>query len=336
MDNTFLPIAIRTEVETGLSEMKYCYENPETKDLDPINWKPFTDSLHDISAISPISLGKDKNNKNLRKERFQTFVNEIVSESVKEKKNPIVEIDSSNCVQLWGWLSDRKMNLSNISLDEIGRTNMQDEWKGARIVRIRQDLAPGIIENKVKYLAETFLADTRTLEELKADKSNQIKILAPSSPTGLYKLHVNNNTGCVPYLSIGKKTVHQNQRGASCYRSIEQDKLLKIKVKHTDENNKNKYTYEQLVNEAELKISTVQQQPPHTDRWATPNPLEIVVALRQKQDKPDNIAGFIESLRYGYGHYNEWTKLPAPLFFERVVRNYISEFSIEEEEETEN
>ena len=336
LENTFLPIAIRTDVATGLSEMKYCYENPETKDLDPINWQPFTDSLHDISTISPISLGTDKKNKNLRKERFQTFVNEIVSESVKENKNPVVEIDSSNCVQLWGWLSDRKMNLSNISLDEIGRTNMQDEWKGARIVRIRQDLAPGIIEDKVKYLAETFLADTRNSEELKADKSNQIKISAPSSPTGLYKLQVNNNTGCVPYLSVGKKTVHQNQRGASCYRSIEQDKLLKIKVKHTDKNNKDKHTYEQLVNEAELKISTVQQQPPHIDRWATPNPLEIVVALRQKQDELDNIASLIESLRYGYGHFNEWTKLPAPLFFERVVRDYISEFALEEESEIDN
>ena len=242
LDNTFLPIAIRTDVANGLSEMKYCYEDSETRELMITDWKPFNDALYDISKISPVSLGKDKNNKNLKKERFQTFVDKVISNSVKEKKNPIVEIDSSNCVQLWGWLSDRKINLSDISLDEIGRTYMQDEWKGARIVRIRQDLAPGIVEDKVKYLAETFLADTRTLEQLKADKSKQIKIPAPSSPTGLLRLNVNNNTGCVPYLSIGKKTVHTNHRGASCYRSVEQDKLLKVKVKYTDKNNKDKYT----------------------------------------------------------------------------------------------
>jgi len=57
-------------------------------------------------------------------------------------------------------------------------------------------------------------------------------------------------------------------------------------------------------------------------------------ALRQEQDEPDNIAGFIEALRYGYGHFNEWTKLPAPLFLERVVRDYISAFTLEEDEET--
>ena len=329
LENTFLPIAIRTNVATGLNEMKCCYENPKTKQLVITPWKSFTETLQDISKISPLSLGKDKNNKYLRHERFQTFVDKVISDSVKENKNPVVMIDSSNCVQLWGWLSDRKMNLSNIDIS--GKEYMQDIWKGATLVRIRQDLAPGIIEDKVKYLAKIALADTRTKKELKADTDKQIKISAPSSPTGLFKLDVENKTGCVPYLSIGKKTVHQNQRGASCYQEIELDKFLTVKT--TDENGKT--TYSRLTNEAELKIKTLQKQEPHTDQWATPNPLEIVVALRPEKSKPDNIAAFIESLRYGYGHYNEWTKLPAPLFFERVVRDYISVFKLEEEE-TEN
>ena len=218
------------------------------------------------------------------------------------------------------------MNLSNIDIN--GKEYMQDNWKGATLVRIRQDLAPGIIEDKVKYLAETVLSDTRTKEELKADKANQIKISAPSSFTGLFKLDVENKTGCVPYLSIGKKRLHSNQRGASCYQEIEQDKFLT--VEKTDENGKTRYP--RLINEAELEIKTLQKQEPHIDQWATPNPLEIVVGLRPEKSKPDNIAAFIESLRYGYGHYNEWTKLPAPLFFERVVRDYISVFKLEESE----
>lgn len=333
LDNTFLPIAIRTNVATGLSEMKCCYEDDKTKKFIKTEWKPFTETLCEISDISPVSLGTDKKNKNLRKERFQEFVDEVISESVKEKKNPVVEIDSSNCVKLWGWLSDRKMNLFNISLDEIGQTNMQDDWKGTRIVRIRQDLAPGIIEDKVKYLAPTFLGDTRTLDDLKADKSKQIKISAPSGQiSGLYKLKIINNTGCVPYLSIGIKDQNRKKRGMSCYKNIDVDKPLKIKVESENSQNSNL----QITNEAGLKIAILEKRNPYTDQWTTPNPLEIVVALRQQEDEPDNIAGFIESLRYGYGHFNEWTKLPAPLFFERVVRDYISEFTLEEEEETEN
>ena len=326
LENTFLPIAIRTNVKIGLNEMKCCYEHHKTKKFVITPWKPFTEALHDVSNVSPLSLGKDKNNKYLRHERFQEFVDEVISNSVKENKNPVVMIDSSNCAHLWGWLSDRKMNLSNIDIN--GKEYMQDNWKGATLVRIRQDLAPGIIEDKVKYLAKTALSDTRNKEELKADIDKQIQISAPSSPTGLYKLDVKNKTGCVPYLSIGKKTVHTNQRGASCYQEIKQDKFLTVKTK--DENGKT--SYPRLTNEARLQIKTLQKQEPHIDRWATPNPLEIVVALRPEKSDSDKIAGFIESLRYGYGHYNEWTKLPAPLFFERVVRDYISVFKLEEEE----
>ncbi|WP_157162526.1 RNaseH domain-containing protein [Cylindrospermum stagnale] len=31
-----------------------------------------------------------------------------------------------------------------------------------------------------------------------------------------------------------------------------------------------------------------------------------------------------------FSHYGDWTSLPAPLFFERVVRDYISDFALTE------
>lgn len=325
IDGTFLPIAIRINVETGLSEMCCCYQVPKNKESITTSWKKFTEALFDIADISSISIGTDKEE---RKENFQKFVDTIISDSVNNGKNPVVIIDSSNCVQLWDWLSDRRINISSIDINH--RENMQYNWKGARIIRVRKDLAPGIIEDKVKYLAETSLDDTRTIEQLKADTSKQIKIPVPSAQiSGLFKRKIGNTNGCITYNSIGKTTVNQNQRGASCYREIEQDKPFKSKV--TDQNGKE--SEQKVTNKAGLAIKTLEKQEPYIGQWATPNPLEIVVALRQEQDKPDNIAGFVESLRYGYGHFNEWTKLPAPLFFERVVRDYISAFKLEEEED---
>jgi hypothetical protein len=47
------------------------------------------------------------------------------------------------------------------------------------------------------------------------------------------------------------------------------------------------------------------------------------------------VAELVESLRYGFGHYSEWTSLPAPLFFERVVREYISGFALEDDDDDE-
>ncbi|KST64034.1 pPIWI_RE module domain-containing protein [Mastigocoleus testarum] len=326
---TFLPIAIKTNVENGLSQMCYCYEDPKTKNFLTTSWETFTEALFNIAKISPVYIGK---NSEERKQRFQNFVDDIISNSVisypgNSSKNLVVMIDSSNCVQLWDWLKDSKINLSNIDMN--CKNYMQDNWRGARIVRIRQDLAPGIIANKVKCLAKTFREDNRNKEELKRNENKRREIPVPSSPTGLYKLDVENKTGCIPYLSIGKKTTTQKQRGVSCYREIELDEVLKDEEVDEDA----KKTYVKVKNEAGLEIKFIDKQKPYIGQWATPNPLEIVVTLRQEQDKPDNIAGFVESLRYGYGHFNEWTKLPAPLFFERVVRDYISAFKLEEEED---
>ena len=165
------------------------------------------------------------------------------------------------------------------------------------------------------------MSDTRTEKKLKAAKDKQIKLSVPSGQiTGLYKLDVENNTGCVPYLSIGKRSTNQQKRGASCYQEFQQEKDYEIEL----ENDEGKKSKQQVKNKANLQLQVLETKPPHIKQWSTPNPLEIVVTLRQGQDEPDNIAGFIESLRYGYGHFKDWTKLPAPLFFEDVVRDYIA------------
>ena len=325
LEKTFLAIATKINVETGLTQMCCCYKDPQTRQPIISDWKPFTEILFDIAKISPISLGKNRHSQSLG---FQTFVDKVVSDSVNEGNKPVVIIDSSNCAQLWGWLKDTEINLSNININE--HNYMQDNWQGARIVRIRQDLAPAIIDDKVKSLAESFLDDTRTKKELEADKDKQIELSVPSGQiTGLYKLDVENNIGCIPYLSIGEIGTSRRKRGASCYHEYELEKEYAIEVEN-DDGQKNK---QKVTNKANFQLQIIETKPPYVKQWPTPNPLEIVVALRQEEDKPDNIAGLVEELRYGYGHFKDWTKLPAPLFFERVVRDYISEFKLEGEEE---
>ena len=109
---------------------------------------------------------------------------------------------------------------------------------------------------------------------------------------------------------MARELPHQYySRGQSCYRST--------------------YTLDKKTG---LKVSQLTKQTPFAGRWPTPNPLEIVVTLRQPEDNPDELAALVESLRYGFGHYSDWTALPAPLFFERVVRDYISDFAIADED----
>ena len=319
ISNTFLPVAMRLKVDTGECELCCAYEQGNRLQISP--WSKFSDAIIFVSQISPVKLA-DK--KEVRQTRFMDFVKQIISNSVEEGNQPIVMIDSSNCVQLWPWLADARMDASQINLGQQ-HERMQDEWKGARIIRIRQDLAPGIIEKKMRRLAETCLEDTRTKKEL----TPTYEIPSASSAIDLFRLTTTNQknetsqTGCLAYLSVGRKTLHQESRGKSCYRETQ---TSTIKIKKEDG------SQEKVLNKAGLKIHKMETRPPFSGQFPTPNPLEIVVTLRQPKDDCDHLAALVESLRYGFGHYSDWSSLPAPLFFERVVRDYISEFAIEDEE----
>jgi hypothetical protein len=320
---TFLPVAMRLKVETGESELCCAYENGNNLQIS--TWSNFSEAIAFISQISPVKLATDKKGREIR---FMEFVKQVISNSVDEGNQPLVMIDSSNCVQLWPWLADSKMNANQINLGQQYE-RMQDEWKGARIVRIRQDLAPGILDKKVRYFAETVLEDTRTKEEL----TSTFEIPSASSAMKLSRLtptHQNseiNQTGCVAYLSVGRKTLHQESRGQSCYGETQISTVLKIK--------KEDGSLEKVVNQAGLEVHTMGNRPPFIGQLPTPNPLEIVVTLRQEKDDCDRLAALVESLRYSFGHYSDWSSLPAPLFFERVVRDYISEFALAQDEEME-
>ncbi|MEG4319360.1 MULTISPECIES: RNaseH domain-containing protein [unclassified Microcoleus] len=312
IEQTFLPVAMRLKVETGECELCCAYERGNILQIS--SWSKFSDAIAFISQISPVKLADTKK---VRQTRFMEFIKQIIGTSVEEGNQPLVMIDSSNCVQLWPWLADARMNANQINLGQQSE-RMQDAWQGARLIRIRQDLAPGIIEKKVRELAETFWEDTRTKEEL----TSTLEIPSASSTMKLFRLNETNQTDCVAYLSVGRKTLHQKLRGQSCYRQ----RKINVAAKKPDGSKG------EVLNKAGLKVNQIASKPPFVGQWPTPNPLEIVVTLRQPKDDPDRLAALVESLRYSFGHYSDWSSLPAPLFFERVVRDYISEFAMEAEE----
>ncbi len=311
IENTFLPIAIRLNVETGRCDMCCAYERANALMISP--WTIFPDAIGFIANISPVKLA-DK--RAVQKTRFMEFVRTVISSSVEAEAQPVVLVDSSNCVQLWDWLADVRIDAQNINLGQQYQW-MQQEWQGARIVRVRQGLAPGIIDKTQRQLVETSLEDERSKDDLKLLEPDHV-IPCASSSSKLFRLTVANETKCITYLSPGGKRLHDNKRGLSCYHSTEINTAVK------DPNSK-----KNLLNASNLPVHHLHEFAPHLDQWPTPNPLEIVVTLRQPNDNPDQLAALVESLRYSFGHYGDWATLPAPLFFERVVRDYISEFAIQ-------
>ena len=67
-------------------------------------------------------------------------------------------------------------------------------------------------------MAFTSAQDSRPKNTLATD----LKIEVPSSPFGSFRLESSNgDSGCVSYLSVGRKTLLMNTRGPSCYRPTE-------------------------------------------------------------------------------------------------------------------
>lgn len=307
---TFLPVALRLDVESGNCEIRCAYEGTAGLVITP--WQSFGDGLATVSRISPVRLAEARPE---ARTRFMRFCEEVITDAVEARAQPLVVIDSSNCAGLWGWLTDRELRTTRI---EVGsRQWMEQEWNGARVVRVRQDLAPGVVEDKSEGYAESAAGDARPVDSLEAD----VTLRRPTSVSALYRLESPAPTGCAAYLSVGNKTLHKNARGLSCYRTT------RIAAKPSARVDGRWRTLEQG-NAAGRGLLRMGVRQPHVDQWPTPNPLEIVVALRQDGDDPDRIAELVERLRYGFGHYAEWTTLPAPLFFERVIREYISGFAL--------
>jgi hypothetical protein len=101
--------------------------------------------------------------------------------------------------------------------------------------------------------------------------------------------------------SMGYRSTVQIVRGQSCYRPRQRMRRSKA----------SQHTFQLGVLE------------PSQQDAALPAPLEVTVMACPTEISPDHVAIAVLGLRLGYVHYNDWTALPAPLFFKRKVDDHI-------------
>lgn len=313
---SLLPVAFKLDVEEGQCFMRFAYE--DERELRITDWEPIQNSLSRVAELSPVTVVRSDDfgkTKELRKQRFQQFCEMVITESCDAGSQPLVLIRSTHSVSYWSWLRDTSIDPENIDFEK-GTTALQQIWRGARIVRVRENNSPQIVLDKEDRLACLEEDDPRKKEDIQQEKS----IRVPTSP-GSSRLYRVKSSSFPTYLTFGGKRLHDYKRGQSCYREKE----------FLDSRNAAK----RLTGKTKggLAVRPLGTYPASTGQWPTPNPLELVVAFKQEDDSPDAIAELVEGLRFGYGHYGEWSSLPAPLFFERVVRDYVAEFKNEEEVE---
>lgn len=293
-DPSFVLTAFRQRIESGQCDIRFAYAKGGT--LKITEWTNLASGIEEIAAATPCWLSSESDGRMrqaVTKERYQDFVKTVLDDCQDRGTNAVVLIDSTNASSLWPWLADQRLDPAGIFIGTHYK-NMQQNWKDLRIVRTRQQIAPLLVDDKIRSLRE--FEDGPVLEQ----------ISAPTSTTGLFKVG-QADSGPQAFWSI-TPTGSQVKRGSSCYRQTRNTKRAPG-----------------TPNSGFMEVRTV---PAHTGQWPTPNALEFAIGLMRPTDDPKKLAMFCHNLRWQSLHYDDPTALPVPLFFEKVVRQYVAKFAI--------
>lgn len=282
-----IPVAFKLDLHSNVTHARMAHQVGRRVEVTP--WEPLPQLLIRLASMPAPEMGTSFTEQRVN---FERFCNEVITEASDRQSAPLVMINSTHGAAMWSWLRDTDINAANIDFTTAGLA-LQERWPEVRIVRIREGNTPQLLIDKSSFCTPV------------GDHREPRVVHAPTSKTGaLYRVR---DARLPVYFSIGKRDLHREKRGQSCTESVE---LLFPAGKSAD-------------GQALFRVAT--RGPTYT-QWPTPNPVEIVLARLLPGDEPDLVARFVELLRSGYGHYAEASTLPAPMFFERVVKEYITEF----------
>ncbi len=294
-ERSFLPCAVELDVKSGVCSASFAYEDVETRQLRFSEPLPLPQALVLLASLGPVPLTTDRKEQRsqLLAQHTQSFFKSRLADVGRRSERPLVIIDADTTRSVWPWLTDGLIDPNNVQL--AGNFHAEAAWPHARLVRVRSDNSPKVLWDGEYY---------GTIPET----GETIRYHAPSwAEAQLFKLTDTSNTNV--YLSFGSAIRTGRIKGRSSYRKLRGMKAIGLTQK-----------FESALMEE------------YSDAWATPAGLEIMV-IRPHDDDPDQVARLVEWLRQCYAHFGEWSVKPAPLFFERVLKEYIADYNIEEGDE---
>lgn len=292
--------AIRYDVFTSESAIKYSYWNHNSKKSESSNWLPFTEGLFSISRLSEHTIGskvQDIGNS------IVGFCHNVIAETAKDDPNAIILVNSThiNSRYAWNWLQDKNV-VKDISIGN--KRFKKSSWKGIRIIRCRTDVAPGICQRKEVVYQEI---DT-------AGNENAEKTATIYPHTNVKRLLKVNNTPIPIFLSVAAPSDKlKDKRGSSVFEKRKLANEEKGKL-----GGKTVYTL--------LEVDIMKKPA------SAPRTVEFAIVHKHPDDSDETLVRFVESLRFGYAQYQEWTSLPFVLHAMHTVEEYVSTFELEEED----
>jgi hypothetical protein len=291
--SSVLPYAIELDIASGLCTACVGYEDPATHMLTMTTLLPLPQALVQLARLGPVQLAsKTEGRTALLQERAQAFFRDRFNDFCQRTRRPLILVDADTTRSVWSWLKDEEIDPENIHL--AGTYNEQANWPDARLVRVRTNNSPKVLWNH-RYSGQ--------LSETGEEAGYRTPVWAQAQ---LFRL--TDTTGASVYLSFGSDIQLGRIRGISCYRQMPGMK---------------KYTA--ATNAGQHSIYQMTVMDPSTESWTTPVGVELFIA-RSGSDAPDQIARLVEWLRQCYAHFGNWTTKPAPLYFERALKEYLADY----------
>lgn len=290
----------RLIIATGVTEIQIFYCS--AKKNKSSSWMPLSKGLQWLGSQRQIHDGDEK----WLKASFVDITKEALLEIQSSDPYAIVMIDWSTMAGLWKGIRDVDLKIgSGPKLDTI---DLAANFPTMSFVRLRRGSDALTLRAAVKKTYEAWQeGDERSrtgevyVDAYYSTKKSLVEVIHP-------ELIDNKQSGHF-IVTMGYAKTVQIPRGFSCYRSMPRMKKI-------------------LGASGEFERGML--DPANLDA-SLPSSMELTVMHAPTTTDPKNIAMLVMGLRLGYAHYNDWTALPAPMFFRRKVEDYIIRFPDDED-----
>lgn len=283
-----LIVFTRLDVATGVASVRFVVRhNKQTKGTE---WQPLNAGLQWLGSQRQLT-GDER----WLKDNFADETRKALGAIGEDDPRAIVMVDWSTVRGLWKDLTDESLSSSTTARVVLDDVDFRLHYPEMTILRLRFDRNATMV---MRWVRSTIFEEVLQVQsQLKATHQTVEHHRATTCKTVVAL----DNTPYSHYLMMMgyRDTVH-TKRGLSCYRAMPG----MVKNKTTG-----------LFERRELKVAA--------ENAALPSGLEVTVMQHPDGVEADSLARLVMGLRLGYAHYDDWTMLPAPLFFVSKVRDYI-------------
>ncbi len=280
----------RLNIESGKTEIQFVYK---TSMIQKTNWKPLENALTWLGSKRDLESNQAKwIDNNFEKQTIQ-----LLTELNKVDPYAIILIDYQTVRNLWKGISDA--NLSNFPA-RLGDLELS-RFKDMTFIRLRHG------RNSITVRTQTKEYYKRMDEKGGLDSSHYKESGYLTSNKAIIELN-SRNSGTHFIGMMGYPDTFRLQRGLSSYKDI-------YRMKKDPEAKK--------LSQSNYQVYRFVKFTPCDKDASIPAPMDITVLTSANGIDVSAYPKLVMGLRVGFAHYNDWTKLPAPLFFIRKTRDYI-------------